>query len=317
MKQSGVALDDVLLPPWAKGDPREFIRAHREALECDFVSAHLHEWIDLIFGFKQQGQPAFEAVNVFHHLFYEGNVDIDSITDPLKKNATIGFINNFGQIPKQLFKKPHPSKKLSRTNFDYLGPLGVTPTVGSVAASAAAAAAVAASVPSSTPAVTSTTHSASPNPTPPTVSASSSSSPTPHVTPSTGQSSSSSSASSTGAPQTDKLFFHHCSILQPTMQPVKELKAAVGSIVAPDRGPLLAVEQNKCLVPPLFNRYVAWGFTDLSLRVGDVHSDRTVSGMIYEMLSCGEVLCAACPTDKILITGGTCSVVYAWEFGKR
>ena len=100
------------------------------------------------------------------------------------------------------------------------------------------------------------------------------------------------------------------------MQPVKELKAAVGSIVAPDRGPLLAVEQNKCLVPPLFHRYVAWGFTDLSLRVGDVHTDRTVPGMIYEMLSCGEVLCAACPTDKILITGGTCSVVHVWEFGE-
>lgn len=36
-----------------------------------------------------------------------------SIDDPLKKNATIGFINNFGQIPKQLFKKPHPAKKMS------------------------------------------------------------------------------------------------------------------------------------------------------------------------------------------------------------
>jgi len=35
-----------------------------------------------------------------------------SIDDPLKKNATIGFINNFGQIPKQLFKRPHPAKKL-------------------------------------------------------------------------------------------------------------------------------------------------------------------------------------------------------------
>ena len=102
------------------------------------------------------------------------------------------------------------------------------------------------------------------------------------------------------------------------MQPVKELKggAAVGSIVAPERGPILAVEQNKCLVPPLFHRYVAWGFADLSLRVGDVHSDRTVSGMIYEMLSCGEVLCAAAPTEKILITGGTCSVVHVWEFGQ-
>ncbi|XP_022643815.1 WD repeat and FYVE domain-containing protein 3-like isoform X2 [Varroa destructor] len=111
-KQSGVQLDNVVLPAWAKGDPREFIRLHRAALESDYVSAHLHEWIDLIFGFRQQGPAAIEAVNVFHHLFYEGNVDIYSIDDPLKKNATIGFINNFGQIPKQLFKKPHPAKKV-------------------------------------------------------------------------------------------------------------------------------------------------------------------------------------------------------------
>lgn len=73
-----------------------------QALECDYVSSHLHEWIDLIFGYKQQGPPAVEAVNVFHHLFYEGQVDIYNINDPLKETATIGFINNFGQIPKQV-----------------------------------------------------------------------------------------------------------------------------------------------------------------------------------------------------------------------
>ena len=98
-----MALDDVLLPAWAKGDPREFIRIHRQALESDYVSAHLHEWIDLIFGYKQRGPPSVDANNVFHYLFYEGNVDIYSIQDPLKKNATIGFINNFGQIPKQVY----------------------------------------------------------------------------------------------------------------------------------------------------------------------------------------------------------------------
>jgi len=75
-KQNGVQLGDVVLPPWAKEDPREFICMHRLALECDYVSQHLHEWIDLIFGYKQYGQAAVEAINVFHHLFYEGNVDI-------------------------------------------------------------------------------------------------------------------------------------------------------------------------------------------------------------------------------------------------
>lgn len=47
-----------------------------------------------------------------------------SIDDPLKKNATIGFINNFGQIPKQLFKKPHPAKKMTqRTSVIDPGPI--------------------------------------------------------------------------------------------------------------------------------------------------------------------------------------------------
>uniref|UniRef100_A0A914ZRD5 WD repeat and FYVE domain-containing protein 3 n=1 Tax=Parascaris univalens TaxID=6257 RepID=A0A914ZRD5_PARUN len=113
VKQNGVALDDVILPRWAKGDPREFVRIHRQALECDYVSANLHNWIDLIFGYKQCGEAAVESCNVYHHLFYEGNVDFENIEDPLTRNATIGFINNFGQIPTQLFKKPHPQKKVA------------------------------------------------------------------------------------------------------------------------------------------------------------------------------------------------------------
>ncbi|VDN90901.1 unnamed protein product [Brugia pahangi] len=116
VKQNGVALDDVVLPAWAKDDAREFVRMHRQALECDYVSANLHNWIDLIFGYKQRGDAATEANNVYHHLFYEGNVDFDSIEDPLTRNATIGFINNFGQIPSQLFKKPHPQKKVAYTD---------------------------------------------------------------------------------------------------------------------------------------------------------------------------------------------------------
>jgi len=42
MKQSGASLGDVVLPPWAKGDAREFIRAHREV--CD----KLPRLVDLI-----------------------------------------------------------------------------------------------------------------------------------------------------------------------------------------------------------------------------------------------------------------------------
>ena len=153
--QKGDVVNDVQLPPWAKGDPKEFVRLHREALESKFVSEHLHEWVDLIFGFKQRGPAAEEgshtpyqfslsptltlsfallppppslpslppshpslllsptlahdqlplppqppsplpAMNVFIHLTYDGEVDVDAITDPIMRDATIAQINNFG-----------------------------------------------------------------------------------------------------------------------------------------------------------------------------------------------------------------------------
>jgi len=43
----------------------------RTRTESDYVSEHLHEWIDLIFGYKQRGPASVEANNVFFHLTYE------------------------------------------------------------------------------------------------------------------------------------------------------------------------------------------------------------------------------------------------------
>ncbi len=40
---------DVSLPPWAK-TVEYYILKNREALECNHTSAHLHKWIDLVFG---------------------------------------------------------------------------------------------------------------------------------------------------------------------------------------------------------------------------------------------------------------------------
>nr|CAD7454369.1 unnamed protein product [Timema tahoe] len=246
-KQNGVQLGDIVLPPWAKGDPREFIRVHRMALECDYVSQHIHEWIDLIFGYKQYGPPAVDATNVFHHLFYEGNVDIYNIDDPLKKNATIGFINNFGQIPKQLFKKPHPAKKISQRS-SVVDPGPITPGL----------------------------------------------------------------SFTTG----DRLFFHNLDNLKPSLQPIKELKGPVGQIMQSDKS-VLAVEQNKVLVPPTFNKYVAWGFADHSLRIGLYDSDKAVLVCEAIMQSNGEIVTCVCPSVKLIITAGTSSVVTIWEYVRK
>lgn len=64
--QGGIRVNDVILPPWCKQDARLFILIHRQALESEIVSNNLHGWIDLIFGCKQTGEAAVNAINVFH-----------------------------------------------------------------------------------------------------------------------------------------------------------------------------------------------------------------------------------------------------------
>uniref|UniRef100_A0A803Y8T2 Neurobeachin like 1 n=1 Tax=Meleagris gallopavo TaxID=9103 RepID=A0A803Y8T2_MELGA len=103
------AVNDVVLPKWAHS-PEDFIYKHRKALESEYVSAHLHEWIDLIFGYKQRGPAAVEALNVFYYCTYEGAVDLDALTDEKERKALEGMINNFGQTPCQLLKEPHPQR---------------------------------------------------------------------------------------------------------------------------------------------------------------------------------------------------------------
>ncbi|KAL4710155.1 hypothetical protein ACJJTC_006452 [Scirpophaga incertulas] len=72
---------DVALPPWA-ASPEDFVRLHRMALESEFVSCQLHQWIDLIFGYKQRGGARHQRV-------------------------LLPDIRSFGQTPAQLLAEPH------------------------------------------------------------------------------------------------------------------------------------------------------------------------------------------------------------------
>ncbi|XP_018362091.1 PREDICTED: neurobeachin isoform X10 [Trachymyrmex cornetzi] len=108
-QEDGSSVGDVELPPWASS-PEEFIRINRMALESEFVSCQLHQWIDLIFGYKQKGPEAVRATNVFYYLTYEGTVELDTITDPMIREAIENQIRNFGQTPSQLLMEPHPPR---------------------------------------------------------------------------------------------------------------------------------------------------------------------------------------------------------------
>jgi len=109
----GSAVHHVALPPWAK-TAADYVSKNREALESKYVSEHINEWIDLIFGFKQRGKAAEDATNLYYILVYEDLVDINGIMDPVAQKATEEQSISFGAIPKQLFVTPHPKRNLPK-----------------------------------------------------------------------------------------------------------------------------------------------------------------------------------------------------------
>ena len=163
-------------------------------------------------------------------------MDIYSIEDPLKKNAVIGFINNFGQTPKQLFKKPHPAKKVSGLSAGSRISSGTEMMTLPLVAGQAAMQIL------------------------------------PLHLPSTGGGSNSQGQET--AVNAGRIFFHHVDHLSPSLQAVKKLKRPVGHMVCTDRS--VSVEENKCLLPPNFNRCVAWGYADHSIRLVPHDSDKVL-----------------------------------------
>ncbi|XP_077403426.1 neurobeachin a isoform X3 [Vanacampus margaritifer] len=132
VRDDGLPVCDVELPVWAK-KPEDFVRINRMALESEFVSCQLHQWIDLIFGYKQRGPEAVRALNVFNFLSYEGAINLDNLdavqrevsgalaatrrgSDLFPIDACVSAqvmeaqIQACGQIPSQLLIEPHPPR---------------------------------------------------------------------------------------------------------------------------------------------------------------------------------------------------------------
>lgn len=112
----------VTLPKWAytqlttsgqripsASPPHEFVRMMRAALESEYVSKHLHNWIDLIFGHKQRpptmpggSEECVKADNVFEAFTYEGFSYDENDEDVVKQQIKL-----LGQTPTQLLTEPH------------------------------------------------------------------------------------------------------------------------------------------------------------------------------------------------------------------
>lgn len=66
----------------------------------------------------------------------------------------------------------------------------------------------------------------------------------------------------------------------------------MGQIVCTDKG-ILAVEQNKVLVPPTWSKTFAWGYADLSCRLSQYESDK-VSNSYHIYLTAAPVCLRFC-----------------------
>jgi hypothetical protein len=110
----GKKIRDVGLPVWAHEDGSEFVYIMRKGLESDYVSETISSWIDLVFGFKQQGPAAEKAANVYTPDMYESIWTPETEEDPLRRAEIEAAMCHVGQIPKRLFSSAHPKKKIEK-----------------------------------------------------------------------------------------------------------------------------------------------------------------------------------------------------------
>ncbi|CAD8115179.1 unnamed protein product [Paramecium sonneborni] len=104
--QNTQIVNNVQLPFYSNKNPFYFVAQNMIALESEYA-IKLNEWIDLIWGYKQQGPAAIDSFNVFYPLTYS-NFDENSIE--IHELAMETQIAHFGQTPEQVFYKPHAQK---------------------------------------------------------------------------------------------------------------------------------------------------------------------------------------------------------------
>ena len=80
---NGDQVGDVLTP--CSDNPYDFIMTMRSCLENNKISLSIHNWIDLIFGYKSRGKEAEKVKNIYKEASYQELIDINKVRNALKK----------------------------------------------------------------------------------------------------------------------------------------------------------------------------------------------------------------------------------------
>ena len=108
IRRNKVKVNNVNCPIWSNDDPYKMITILFYAFESFNVSSNINNWIDLVFGFKQRGEEAEKANNIFMNATYPSEINIEKYD----KNMKMYYYRcvEFGITPKQIFFKKFPCK---------------------------------------------------------------------------------------------------------------------------------------------------------------------------------------------------------------
>lgn len=141
MTQSNECVEKVIMPNWAMNNPRIYIKMNKKAIESPIVSEKISDWIDLIFGYKQNGDQALKYFNILRPVcsqfdpnkilnsneLSKKELDMTTIIDENigsvyeKIENRLNEISNMGQNPIQLFFKPHSKKEKHQIDKSFYG----------------------------------------------------------------------------------------------------------------------------------------------------------------------------------------------------
>jgi hypothetical protein len=104
----------------------------RKAMEADYVSENINHWIDLFFGYKQSGQDAIDAYNLYSPELYESAWTKKALKDPRRRAEIEATMTHVGQIPPKLFSTPHPKRKFAVVEPAISRPAVIDLSIGSI-----------------------------------------------------------------------------------------------------------------------------------------------------------------------------------------
>ena len=103
---------NVIIPKWSKS-PFDFIRKHRKYLERN---NDIINWVNLFFGYKQQGKEAEKSCNIYSYHCYQNNINLNNLK--FKEDFILyNRLFEIGVLPNQIYKdKKSVSKR--KENYD-------------------------------------------------------------------------------------------------------------------------------------------------------------------------------------------------------